>query len=60
MCELCVQECEPGAITIGSKNDAFLFKVESTGALSPEAIVEKAASILKDRIRVSLDFVGKL
>jgi DNA-directed RNA polymerase subunit D len=60
MCELCVQECEPEAIAIGSKNDAFLFKVESTGTLPPEAIVEKAADTLKDRIRVSLDFVGKL
>ncbi|MHA2142052.1 MAG: DNA-directed RNA polymerase subunit D [Candidatus Thorarchaeota archaeon] len=60
MCELCVQECEPGAITIGSKNDAFLFKVESTGALSPEVVVEQASAILKNRIRVALDFVGKL
>ena len=60
MCEICVQECEPGAITIGSKRDAFLFKVESTGALSPEEIVEKAAEILKERIRVALDFAGTL
>ncbi len=60
MCELCVQECEPGAITIGSKRDAFLFKVESTGALSPEEIIEKAAEILKERIRVALDFAGTL
>jgi len=60
MCEICVQECEPGAITIGSKRDAFLFKVESTGALGPEEIVEKAAEILKERIRVALDFAGTL
>ncbi|MFX0106844.1 MAG: DNA-directed RNA polymerase subunit D [Candidatus Hodarchaeota archaeon] len=60
MCEMCVQECEPGAISIGSKDDAFLFKVESTGALAPEVIVEKASEILKERIRVALDFANSL
>lgn len=60
MCEMCVQECEPEAITIGSKRNAILFRVESTGALPPETIVEKAAENLRKRFREALDFVGKL
>jgi DNA-directed RNA polymerase subunit D len=60
LCEICVKSCEPGAITIDSKNDTFLFKVESSGALSPEEIVEKAAEILKERIRTALDFANTL
>ncbi len=60
LCEACVEVCEPGAITIDSKKDSFLFKVESTGALAPEEIVEKAAEILKERIRLALDYANSL
>jgi DNA-directed RNA polymerase subunit D len=60
LCEQCVRECEPGAITIESKEDSFLFRVESTGALSPEEIIERAAEILKGRIQVALDFANTL
>lgn len=60
LCEACVKECEPGAITIGSKKDSFLFEVESTGSLAPEEIVEKTAEVLKERIRVALDFANTL
>jgi len=60
LCELCVQQCEPGAITIESKEDSFLFKVESTGALPPDEIVERSIEILKERIRVALDFASAL
>lgn len=60
LCEICVKECEPGAIIIDSKKDSFLFKVESSGALPPEEIAERAAEILKERIRVALDFTNSL
>ena len=60
LCEACVEECEPGAITIDSKADSFLFKVESSGALPPEEIAEKAAELLKERIQVALDFANSL
>ena len=60
LCEACVEECEPNAITIDSKADSFLFKVESTGALPPEEIVERAAELLKERIQVALDFANSL
>ena len=60
LCEICVKSCEPGAITIDTKRDTFLFKVESSGALSPEEIVEKASEVLKERIRVALDFANSL
>ncbi len=60
LCEACVDECEPGAITIDSKSDSFLFKVESTGALPPEEIVVKSAELLKERVQVALDFANSL
>jgi len=60
LCEACVDECEPGAITIDSKSDSFLFKVESTGALPPEEIVVKSAELLKERVQVALDFANSI
>lgn len=60
LCEMCVEACEAGAITIESKKDSFLFKVESSGALPPETIVEKASDILKERVRLALDFANTL
>ncbi len=60
LCELCVKGCEQGAITIDSKEDSFIFKIESTGALPPEVIVEKTAEILKDKVRQALDFASSL
>jgi len=60
LCDLCVKECEPLAITIDSKPDSFVFKVESTGALSPAKIVQTALDTLKESIRVALDFANSL
>ncbi len=60
LCEACVDVCEPGAITIDSKKNAFLFKVESTGALSPETIVSKSAEILKTKTQAALDYANSL
>ncbi|MHA1771455.1 MAG: DNA-directed RNA polymerase subunit D [Candidatus Thorarchaeota archaeon] len=60
LCEICVRECEPGAITIDSKPNSFLFKVESTGALSPEEIIERSVELLRERIRTALDFANSL
>ncbi|TFG13450.1 DNA-directed RNA polymerase subunit D [Candidatus Thorarchaeota archaeon] len=60
LCEACVEECESGAITIDTKKNSFLFKIESTGALPPEEIVEKAAELLMERIQVALDFANSL
>ncbi len=60
LCEACVEVCEPGAIVIDSKSDSFLFRVESSGALAPETIVEKSAELLKERIRLALDYANSL
>jgi DNA-directed RNA polymerase subunit D len=60
LCEMCVEVCEAGAIIIDSKKDSFLFKVESSGALPPETIVEKASEILKERVGLALDFANAL
>lgn len=38
--------------------DKFVFKVESTGVLDPEEIVEKGLDVLKDKLRDLLDAVN--
>ncbi|MEM2141653.1 MAG: DNA-directed RNA polymerase subunit D [Candidatus Thorarchaeota archaeon] len=60
LCEMCVRECEPGAISVEHREGSFIFKIETTGALSTKEIVERSAEILKGRIQVALDFANTL
>lgn len=48
MCRECEKHCpqKPSAIKVGWDDSAFVFYVESTGALPPERIVREAAKIL--------------
>ena len=48
LCRDCEKHCpqKPPAIRVGWDDQAFVFSVESTGALAPERIVEEAAKIL--------------
>ncbi|MGQ9624611.1 MAG: DNA-directed RNA polymerase subunit D [Candidatus Bathycorpusculaceae bacterium] len=48
MCKDCVEACpqNPPAINIGWEEDAFIFSLESTGALIPERIITEAVKIL--------------
>jgi len=48
LCQDCVDVCpkEPPAIEIGWEKNAFIFNLESTGALPPERIMTEAVKIL--------------
>jgi len=46
MCRLCVDACPKDSISVEEEKNAFIFNVESTGALPPESIVEKALEVL--------------
>lgn len=45
LCNACVEACDDGAIKVRGREDKFIFKVESTGALKPEYIFNKACDI---------------
>ena len=53
----CLKKAEelgkPGLVDIRAKEDAFLFTVESTGALSPEAIVLNALKVLDAKLEMT-------
>jgi len=50
-CRVCEKICPEGqkGINIGFQGDAFVFRVEGTGALPPERIVAEAARSLKSK-----------
>jgi len=52
LCEDCVNACpqNPPAIEISWEKDAFVFKIESTGALPVERIMLEALNILDKKI----------
>lgn len=49
MCRLCVESCPKDSVTVEAEKDAYIYNIESTGALPPEAIVEKALEILLEK-----------
>jgi len=53
LCQDCADVCpkEPPAIKIGWEENAFIFGLESTGALPPERIMIEAVKILKKQLK---------
>ena len=49
LCKECVKACPIDAIRVERLRNAFLFMIESTGALTPERIIYEANKILKDK-----------
>ena len=47
------------AVTVGEKEEKFIFTVESTGVIPPEDIVKKALMILKNKLNVLKESIGK-
>ena len=43
----------PGLVTITAKQDAFVFTVESTGAIPPEDIVSRALEVLMRKLDIT-------
>ena len=52
LCMDCVEACpkEPKAIEVGHEKNAFIFALESTSALPPEAVVKQAVKILNKEL----------
>lgn len=52
LCQDCVEVCahDPPAIKVGWDENAFIFSVESTGALPPEMIIEEAVKVLDKQL----------
>ncbi len=48
MCEACADAC-PDAIEVSEDPTKFIFRIEGTGAMSPERITRKAIEILKSK-----------
>jgi len=53
LCQDCVKVCtkSPPAIEVAWEKDAFIFNLESTGALPPERIMIEAVRILKKQLK---------
>ncbi|MCJ7631758.1 4Fe-4S binding protein, partial [Candidatus Bathyarchaeota archaeon] len=60
MCRLCVDSCPRDAIIVEEEKNAFIFNVESTGALPPEKIVEKALEILGEKTKDFEEQISKI
>lgn len=60
MCRACAEACPKKAIRISGDPTKFIFRVESTGALSPERILLGALDALEDKCREFVKKVKKL
>jgi DNA-directed RNA polymerase subunit D len=60
MCMACVEACPKDAIKVGHDATRFVFKVESSGAMPPEEIVDKAAKVLEGKSREFMKQLNKL
>ncbi|MHA1861908.1 MAG: hypothetical protein ACTSVM_06425, partial [Candidatus Ranarchaeia archaeon] len=56
----CVEKCETHSVTVRFDDRTFIFKVESTGALTPEEIVEQAVNILLKKVKEFNDQISLL
>ncbi|MHA1840283.1 MAG: DNA-directed RNA polymerase subunit D [Candidatus Ranarchaeia archaeon] len=60
LCNMCVEKCETHSVTVRFDDRTFIFKVESTGALTPEEIVEQAVNILLKKVKEFNDQISLL
>jgi DNA-directed RNA polymerase subunit D len=60
MCKLCVDSCPRDTIIVEEEKNAYIFNVESTGALPPEKIVEKALEILEEKTKDFEEQISKI
>jgi DNA-directed RNA polymerase subunit D len=53
LCQDCAEACpeKPSAIAVTSEEDAFIFSLESTGALPPERVITEAVKILDKQLK---------
>ena len=51
LCRACVDACEYGAIEVKGNPNKFIFRLETTGALPPEDIFNKACEIIENKAK---------
>jgi Fe-S-cluster-containing hydrogenase component 2 len=53
LCQDCAEACpeKPSAIEVSAEEDAFIFSLESTGALLPERVFTEAVKILDKQLK---------
>jgi DNA-directed RNA polymerase subunit D len=49
LCNLCVETCDVQAITVTYDENSFIVTIESTGAASPEQIVDKGLDVFRNK-----------
>lgn len=49
LCNLCVETCDVNAITVTYDENSFIVTIESTGAASPEQIVDKGLDVFRNK-----------
>lgn len=60
LCKECEKVCPEDAIRVDWLKDAFIFTIESTGALQPERIFLESIRILKEKTGEVTSFIGQL
>lgn len=51
LCNACVEACEAGDLKVRGREDKFVFKIESAGALEPKEIFNAACDILMNKAK---------
>lgn len=59
LCMACTEAC-PDAIQVSGDPSKFIFKIESTGCMSPERILKKSIEVLKDKCEQFSEGVERL
>lgn len=49
LCNSCAEACDIDAITVSGDDSKFIFKIESSGALPPKEILQRACGILEEK-----------
>jgi len=49
LCKLCIDACEPGAITLRPVLDSFILSIESCGSIAAKDLVAMASEEIRKR-----------
>lgn len=59
-CKQCIDSCPKTAIKVEPSKDAFVFNIESSGALPPEQVFDRAIRILKEKAQELIEQTSNL
>ncbi|RLG67942.1 MAG: DNA-directed RNA polymerase subunit D [Methanobacteriota archaeon] len=62
LCNACVEACRENAITIETDTNHYLFRIEGTGVLPPDKILDSAINILREKtekLREEIEALGE-